>query len=356
MRRLSGFLILSCALLAACGSGGGGSSSPPITTLYVRESGDDDATGTSPDRALKTAARAGQLLAPGVTVYVGPGRYEGRIDITGIDTTAAAPIRLIADTEGIQTGDAPGDVILDAGGDIFAVRVSNTSFVTIDGFIIVGADGTNSTGIQVRSTSTDVTIRNCVISNAGPADGIRVQNSNDIVVFNNLIFDNNRGVRIADGSQDAQIINNTIADNRAGGVSIGGANAQGVAATGATVRNNVIQDSRNNVSISVDDGPPSARPGYTGNFNLAFITDLDDQTKTYRPAVIRGDDDVNEDALFVDAENGDYHLADDSPARNQGTGAIDAALVNALLQRSTTADGALDTPPVDIGYHYPVTP
>ncbi len=353
MRRLCGLLIVSCFLLAACGSGGsGGSSPPPITTLYVRASGDDDASGTSPDEALKTVARAGQFLDPGVTVYVGPGSYEGGIDIANVEATESAPIRLLADPQGARTGDAPGEVILDADGDTFAVRVSNTPFVTVDGFSITGA-ADDSSGIIVRSTSANVTIRNCVISNGGPADGIRLQNSNDALVFNNLIFDNDRGIRIQNGSQGAQIINNTIADNRRGGVSITGANAGGVASTDATVRNNVIQNSRNNVSISVDDGPPSSLPGYEGNFNLAFVQDLADPLNTYRPEDIRGDDDVNEDALFIDAENGDYHLADDSPARDQGTGALDPLLLNELFQRSTTADGAVDAPPVDMGYHYP---
>jgi hypothetical protein len=108
------------------------------------------------------------------------------------------------------------------------------------------------------------------------------------------------------------------------------------------------------VSIAVEDGPPSARDGYTGNFNLAFAPDLGDQTKTYRPAVIQGLDDVNEDALFVDLEAGDFHLSPDSPARNAGTGDIDADLLNALLARTTSSNDQLDFPPVDWGYHYAV--
>lgn len=355
MRRCCGLSVLLCVLFAACGGGGGGGGGlpPPLTTLYVRDSGNDDDIGTSPDQALKTVARAGQLLAPAVTVYVGPGHYMGRIDITGIATTKAAPIQLIADPQGAHTGDTPGDVILDAGGDLFVLRASNTSFVTIDGFTIIGASGTDSNGIQLRSTSSNATIRNCVISNSGPAYGIRVQNSDDVLIFDNLLFDNNVGIRIA-ASQRARIINNSVVDNTNTGISI--AALSGVAATGATLRNNIIQDSNNNVSILVDDGPPSSRPGYSGNFDLAFASPLADQTKTYHPAVIRGSNDVNEDALFVDSDHGDFHLAANSPAINAGTGTIDAALLTALLQRSTTADGTVDTPPVDMGYHYPVTP
>ena len=356
MRRCCDLFVLCCALLAACGGGGGGGGSapPPTTTLYVRGSGNDDDLGTSPDQALKTVARAAQLLAPAVTVYVGPGHYDGQVDVSGVDSTAQAPIQLIADSEGAHTGDAPGDVILDAGGDLFAVRLSSTSYVTIDGFTITGATGTDSSGIQVRSGSSNVTIRNCVISNAsGPAYGIRVQNSNDVMIFNNLLFDNNIGIRIA-GSQGARILNNSVVDNNNTGISI--AALSNVPATGATLRNNIVQDSRNNVNILVDDGPPSSRPGYSGDFDLSFASPLADQTKTYRPAVIRGNNDVNEDALFVDTDNGDFHLAANSPAINAGTGTIDADLLAELFQRSTTADGAADTPPVDMGYHYPAMP
>lgn len=355
MRRLTGLSFLTCILLAACGSGGGGGGDdggggpnpPPAVTLYVRKSGNDDETGTSPDRALKTVARAAQLLAPNTTVYVGPGFYERGIEILRVETSARAPVRLIADPEGEHTGDAPGEVVIDANGTAFGIAVTRTPFVLIDGFIVTGA-GRGGNGILVRSGSTDVTIQNCVISNAGPADGVRVQSdSDDALIFNNLFFDNNRGIRI-DASKNTRIINNTIADNSATGIAIG------AGSPGATLRNNIIQGSGNNVSISVDSGPPSSRDGYSGDFNLAFAPRLGDQTKTYRPADIQGLDDVNEDALFVDLENGDFHLSPASPARNAGTAGIDSHLLNALLERTTSSDDRLDSPPVDMGYHYAV--
>jgi parallel beta-helix repeat protein len=360
MRRLSALLFLWCVLLPACGGGGGDGGNgggeptpPPATTLYVRPSGNDDDSGTSPATAFRNVTRAAQFFAPNVTVYVAPGRYLGRVEATGIETTAAAPLRIIADPTGERTGDDPGEVVLDADREGSAVRVSNTPFVTVDGFVITGAAGDNATGIFVRATSSDATIRNCVINNGGPADGIRVQDSNDPLIFNNLLFDNGRGI-VINGAQRARIINNTAVDNRNFGISIGGANADGVASVDATVVNNVIQDSRNNVSITVDDGPPSSRVGYAGNFNLAFAPAFDDQTKTYRPTVIRGDDDVNEDALFVDLENGDFRLDVDSPARDAGTGSIDSDLLSALFDRTTSADNVPDGAPPDMGYHYPL--
>src|SRR5262249_39589197 len=103
-------------------------------------------------------------------------------------------------------------------------------------------------------------------------------------------------------------------------------------------------------------GPPSSLTGYTGDFNLVFITGANDQTNSYRPANIRGNHDVNHDAMFEDPQNGDYHLADGSPAVNAGTNNIDAALLTELEHRTTAADGTDDKSPVDIGYHYPPAP
>lgn len=204
----------------------------------------------------------------------------------------------------------------------------------------------------MRIKSANATIRNCVIR--GNDNGIRVQDSNDALIFNNLIVDNSGiGVRITSGARDARILDNTIVNNATRGVRIGGANSDGEPCTGATVRNNVVQEN-SNVNVVVEEGPPSSIDGYVGNYNLVFAPDFLDQTKTYRPQDIRGDADVNADAVFVDAEGGDYHLDQTaSPAVDTGNGAVDGALVSELFARSTAADGKPDEAPLDIGYHYP---
>jgi parallel beta-helix repeat protein len=360
MRRAIGSILLLSMIAMGCGGGGGGGGGngggppPPITTLYVRRSGNDDNTGTSPDTALATVARAAQLLAAGVVVYVGPGTYKGAVDIVGVRTTKDHPAALVADPTGAQTGDAPGEVVIDGNRNAFAVRVSNSPFVTVDGFTITGATGDKSTLVQVRGTSDHFDIRNCTLRDGGAAaDGIRIQGSDDALIFNNLVVGNNRGIRIADGAQRARVFNNTVVNNLGSGISIGGADGNQVASTDASVRNNIVQNSRNHLSIQVQDDPPSSRPGYGGNYNLAFAADLADQKKTYQPTVIRGDKDVNADAQFVDDGNGDFHLAAGSPAINAGTGMLDAGLLKILTERSTTSDGMPDKTPVDLGYHFP---
>lgn len=365
MRRLIIVLLGSALSLSACGGGGGGGGGQQTRdseTYYVRPDGSDDNDGLSPQTAFRTPFRAVDGLLAGDVVYVAPGRYpvppaaptEPRptevVDIRNVEGTAAQPVMVIADSSGAMTNSNPGDVVIDGAEGSIGIRLTRSTHVIVDGFLIVGARGNNGAGVQVRSNSHNVTVRHCVIT--GGADGVRVENSTDPLIFNNLIYDNaNRGIRVSNGSVRARIINNTVVDNRNRGISIGGANAANVAPTGATLRNNIVQNN-SNVSISIETGPPTALTGYSGNFNLVFYPNLADQSRTYRPTTIVGGNDVNTDALFVDAASGDFRLRPDSPAIDAGTANIGNLLAAALFGRSTQSNGASDTAPMDIGYHY----
>lgn len=350
-------------LAAACGSGGGGGGGTASTIRYVRSSGNDGANGATPQTAFRTLERAVKGLQAGDEVIVGPGVYRPPVvaptepkpaqvvEILRAAGTARDPIRITADPSGSMTEDAPGPVIVDGGGDTIGIRVSRSQHVIIDGFEVIGGGGDNGAGIQVRSESSHVTVQHCVVRDS--ADGIRVENTPDVLLFNNLIHDNtNRGVALVRGAERARLINNTIARNGNRGVSISGVSASGVAARGATLRNNILQQNAG-LSIFVDDGPPSALEGYSGNFNLVYIPNLADHSRTYRPASIRGAADIHEDAEFKLPEAGLFALEHSSPAVDAGTEAIGAALVAELLARTTSQDGGLDRSPVDIGYHYP---
>lgn len=329
-------------------------------TYYVRVSGSDSNSGTSPAAAFNSVAKAATRLVPGAIVYVGPGHYTeptpGRLSITAAGT-ASAPVQLIADTTGVHTGDAPGEVILDAGGDTVALLLTKASFLIVDGFTITGAlpestpVKTSASEIGVRSGSNNVTIRNCVIGQSSSSDGIRIDKSTDVLVFDNLVFENDRGIVITGASTGARLINNTIANSGRTGVAL--TLESMMAPTGATLTNNIITAQTNHLAINVDQGPPSAQDGYDGDFNLVFEPDQSNQTKDYSPADILGANDINSDPLLVDLEAGDAHLEANSPAIDKGSDDIDPALESALLARSTQADGSLDVAPVDMGYHYP---
>ena len=326
-------------------------------TLYVRTTGNDENPGTAPDMALRTLSRAAALMQAGTTVYVGSGRYTGRFAISGKVGTAARPIQLIADTSGARTGSPAGDVIIDADEDIVALILTRSTYVSVDSFVITGAlpqtepEPATATAVQIRTGSNNTTIRNCIISNLAESDGVRIGGSNDVLLFNNLIFENDRGILISGDSQRTRVINNTIVNHQRAGIAL---TLNGdVAPIDTTVLNNIVQHNENNIAISVAQGPPSGLEGFNGNFNLVFEPGIEDQAMIYNPIQARGANDVNADALFSNVGQGDVHLAPGSPAIDAGTDTIGMPLVNALTQRSTTPDGAADSAPVDLGYHYP---
>lgn len=350
MRRLVGLLIPVCALAIACGGGGGGSGGgkmptatpTPVTTLYVRVSGNDDATGASPDSAFQTVARATQLIRPGTTVYVGSGTYAGSVQIRGSAKSGAIPIELIADTEGVRTGDA-GEVILDGNANP-ALVVQSAPSVTVDGFTLTGVAHDQVVSVV---TSDGFTIRNCMILETASVTGITLNNSADALIFNNVIAVDSRGIQTV-SSQNTRIISNTIVMDNAPALSIGSGS------TSTTVRNNIIDSERANINISVED---TARSTYDGDYNLVFARALrpDDQESAYRPQQLRGDHDINEDALFVDKGSDDFHLEPDSPAVDAGNGVnVDTELLSQLAERSTAADNSRDMGAVDLGFHYPI--
>lgn len=370
MRHLHSIVVLACIALTACGSGGSSSSSssggssgggspkktrtptPVVSaqTLYVRQNGDDANPGTDPDMALKTitAAAKSKLLRAGTTVYVGRGTYMGRVEITSKSGTADFPIRLVADVTGANTHDRPGEVVLDAAGDTTAIAITKSAYVSIEGFLITGATpqtGVSATAVLIRSASHNNTVRDCLIGNGTEADGIRIAGSSAALIFDNLIFSNDRGIVVSGAAPDARIINNTIVNHLRAGISI--APSGGNAPDNASVMNNIVQGNDSGIAISVDD------TNYEGDYNLVFESDLQDQAMAYSPQPIRGSHDVNVDALFENIPQTDVRLTDGSPAIDAGTGAIGPDLATALFKRSATSDGRADRTPPDLGYHYP---
>ena len=322
---------------------------PPVT-LYVRQSGSDENPGTAPDQALLTISAALTRFSPGSTIHVGPGVYRERLLVTNVAGTAGLPARILADRSGAATGDRPGDVVLDANGNLVAAVLTSSPYVTIDGFVIRGvapSDTAAAVGVRVRGGSDHAEIRNCLIANAQTADGIRVDSSSDVLVFNNLIFSADRGVVVTGAANRTQIVNNTVAlsDRAALSLRASGGNEP----SGTDVLNNIFQENGSAAAIDASGG----REGYSGDYNLVFQPALAEQSAAYNPPSARGDHDRNVDARFVNIDVGDLHLEADSPAIDAGTGRIDDGLQAELEARSTTPDGARDRSPLDLGYHYP---
>lgn len=359
---------LSLTTLAACGGGGGGGAvvtpTPSLPNVfYVRASGSDSNDGQAPTSAFREIQTAIQRATDGDTIVVGPGTY-GRVDFEARSGIAGNPIVLDGDPSGTMTDDAPGAVRIVVDEAVFGIRLTRSSYIIIDGFTITGATANNGAGIIVRTSSHNAIIRNCELR--GNADGVRVQDSDDLTLFDNLIVDNvNRGVFVGAsgngaGSQRARLINNTVVANGGPGIFIGN---NEIASRDAVVRNNILQDNVGR-NFDVDNGPPSSADGLSADFNLVFkstgtpaCTSESPQTACgYGPVAIGGANDVNADAEFSTATGPDFLLdQDDSPAVDAGDPDIDAdaTLADMLRMRTTSPRGNVDEDPLDLGYHRP---
>ncbi len=370
---------LTLFLVSACGGGGGGgggaatptrtgtqptatitptsnpnasatATPPPVvgSALFVRaEAGSDSNSGRSPDQAFSTIAAALAALpglSSGLTVVVGPGTYTERLDQIP-SGSADQPVVLLADPTGVSTQERPGAVLLRASGSGSMIRLSDKQFVEIDGFVIRGARGGNNAGVDIR-TSTNITVRNCEISGGTEqADGIAVISSSEVLLVNNLVYDNGRrGVRVAGGgagSRGVRMINNTIANNGGQGVVIGTSSA------GSEVGMffNIIQDNAASPDILVTE--PSVEL-FTADTNLVF-------PGRYDPTDLPQEFDINEDARFVDAFGGIYLLSPGSPAIDGGfqdnfpEDLLDE--LAAIKARTTLQTGGDDEGELDLGFH-----
>lgn len=343
-------VLAALALLAtACGGGGGGGGGP--TVYYVRSSGSDLNGGSSPADAFATLQAAVDKAGSGDTIIVGPGVYtvsnpadEALLEIFGKSASAGSALLLRADN-GSGTGDAPGEVLLDAQDRGFGIRVTSSAHVIIDGFVIRGARGANGAGVQIRTQSAFIEVRNCELTEN--IDGIRVESSDDTLIFNNLIQGNvNRGVQISGDSRRTAVINNTVAFNQNDGIS------SADAASGTRLRNDLVYENGAR-GIDID---RTATAGYDADYNLIFPTERNGISIDYGPDTPKGLNDVSLDPLLVPRFLLAHESAGDpqtSPAVDAGDPVTDLSLTDALRRRTTASDDELDAGVVDIGFHFP---
>jgi len=276
-----------------------------------------------PGQSIVAAARN----APdGAIVVVAPGSYRSVILHPG---DLQGSLTLFADVTGEFTNSAAAPVtILASKGEEAAFQAFSQSALDIDGFTLRG--GTRAA--FVCGGCSGVTVLDCVVSDSS-GDAIRLDGSDSMLVFNNLLVGNRgAGVR-AIGSTNLQVINNTIYNNTSNGIFLSGGS------TDAFVVNNILEKNTP-VGIAVD---LSSLTGFFGDFNL--------NTNGYS-GPSPGPHDTAADPLFIFPAGGDFHVAAGSQAIDSGTGAIDAVLLGELEQLTTQTDGSLDTPPLDLGYHY----
>lgn len=335
--------VLYAASLFGCGGGADLvlPSPPPCNgadkICYVSPTGNDNNSGGDPSVALATVLRAAQIARDDYTIIVAPGTYR---DPVTTNPVGAAPKRL--------TFLAQGRVLIDVRGKAAAAgfSLSNSDGTIIDGFSITGAA---DAGVAFKSGSDGAVVRNCTIF-GNPGEGVRITDSANVLIFNNLIVGNGgTGVRIggtSSGSPRAEILHNTIFGNVGRGIEIGNSNR---ASPGALVLNNIVQQNALagtvTENIKVETSPPS-QSGYRGDFNLVFPA-------IYNPASIRGAHDIARDALFADSITNDFRLRPASPAIDAGDPLDDRVDLRRILRERTTTGASRDVGNLDLGYHFP---
>jgi parallel beta-helix repeat protein len=300
---------------------------------------------------LASVVRAAQLAGDDYKIVVAPGTYQG--DIT-TNRRGKEPQRLqfIADVSGAQTGTAAGPVMIE-GGSTAGIDVTKSSGAMIDGFTVFG---TKNVGILIRNGSDGLIIQNCVVHD-NDDDGIHVQDSEDVLIFNNLIYNNSgHGVALVgsvSGSPNGQVISNTIYHNAGHGIQFGSSTG---ASPNGFVRNNIVENNANGTeNIKVFTNPRSDL-NHDEDFDLV-------SPPTYFPTnpPLPHPHDISDDAQFVSTSRDDFHLQSSgcakppthcSPAINAGDPNLDASLAIALRSGTTTGTG-LDTGRIDLGFHYP---
>ena len=293
---------------------------PPFMPLYVRASGSDGATGRTPSRAFATIGRAAQEAEAGVTVVVGPGRYsECNLRPAATDRRRNRGLAtFLADPAGDHTGDASGAVVVDASECIFdeeagrfepgetGFDISEACGVVVDGFHVTGA---SEDGIRIDAQCDGAVLRNNVVFENGEPGrpggrGIRVVDSLDVRIVNNLVYGNNAGIALGGtqcpaegacdtGSRKAVIEFNTAWDNMFNGIQVG--DGLGVSSH-ATVRYNVTGfNDKHGIEVGDDERRRINLVGFKSYRNLVGDSYGDD---------VRGADDLLVDlaavALYVD--------------------------------------------------------
>lgn len=319
-------------------------------TYYVRKTGNDSNGGKSPVSSFATIGKAAGVACTGDTIYVGAGVYNESGILPANSGSAGAYISYIADTSGAKTGDA-GPVVIDAVGksDFGVFTPNGVSYIIFDGFTVMrGA----THGVIVKSGARDVIIRN-IITHSNGADGLAVNNADNVQFLSNLSYANGGDGIELDKGRGVTIRNNTLYLNADRGIRIEGVSIN------ATLRNNIInQNVLGGIKLAAD-----SVSGYSGNYNL--------NTDGYQISASPGPNDINANPLLADPNGADNVLGgsgygddkfqlsqiaagqpNNSPALNAGS---DTAFNLGLATSTTRTDSVPDDGTVDMGFHYSVS-
>lgn len=374
---------------------------PPVTSHYCvdGEVGNDSNYGSEalPWKTITHALETvGGSQAHPATIHIAPGTYAASTNGETYPLNMRSWVSLEgadAETTVLDGEDGAGYIIysdavnnlgiehftITRGGGIGCIRSSPR----IRDNLIVRNQATHGGGIYCKNGSSPIIENNIISGNlAGYGSGIYCCDSSSPVVKNNIISDNTDyhggGGVYCDESSAPKIINNLIVGNSA----TLGAGIYYHDQSPPTIENNTISANTAKYGDGIycatsqdRDGRGELLASFAGSEDTATIRDCivwgngddsrgaSDDDGLYRDLYCcsavyscieqeeEGEGNIHDDPMFVTGLFGGYYLAPSSPCIDAGSRSAEEA---GLSDRTTQADGTLDTGAVDMGFHYPV--
>ena len=326
--------------------------------LVVAPNGDDAAVGTR-EAPLRTIAAAALRAEPGTTVLVRDGTYSGDVE-TEASGSESGRIAYLAESPNVRVVGSDGNN---------GVWENNGDYVDIVGFDVTGPNGVGiyNRGSQVRIMNnrvhdipgnciytqnddyslTDIDVVGNVVSDCGESDldhGIYVTQRRGVVANNISYRSTGFGIQCWHACDEIVVVNNLVFDNQEGGIVIGGEinkdTGEGAVTDNSLVANNIV----------VDNGREGIREGSESGPNNRFVNNLlwDNQVDEILLNSGREADTMVEDPGFVNFQpdgSGDYRLEPASPAVDTGTD--DMAPPVAIDGTSRPQSGGVDVGPYE---------
>jgi hypothetical protein len=297
----------------------------PLGSFYVNAAtGHDNNSGRSPEAAFATIQRGINVANTGDVVVVANGLYAG----SG-NRNLSFGGRIIT----LRSANGPADTIIDCqnAAQGFVFQNGESPSAVLDGFTIINGSAQRGGGIYCLGSSP--TIRNCVVSNCSGyyCAGIYCRDGSSAIIYGCTIVDNigtyGGGIRCVNSS--VQVINCLIANNSS---SSAGAGIKCDYGNGSPIIMNctVAGNSSSNYGgglWSTSSNPivsncifwDNISPGQgseiaVGSQSILTVTYSDvqsGQTDIYRTSggqVLWGEGNFDQNPLFVDPNQGDYHL------------------------------------------------
>ena len=171
----------------------------PANAVYVASGGNDANPGTAalPWRTLQRAADA---VAPGGTVVIRKGTYDGFF--LGRSGTAAAPIAFMA---------YPGEAAVVDGNpaNVNTILVRNARHLSLLNLVIRGSKGGQSAGIRLENGCDHVRIAGCVVGD-NEGTGVKIYRGTYVTVEDNEVCRNATGIDVSYDGAGCVIRNNRV--------------------------------------------------------------------------------------------------------------------------------------------------